>query len=480
MRGRRDVAERGQGRRLAAEPRGPLLVEELRAGRDRRLPPEADELLSPPCPEHRPGEPPAPDVAAVRTQHPLEAEVEGGGPPVDLRPRDVPLLDPQDPHRLGPVGRDAVRGPPLQETLPDRGPPVGGRMDLVAQLPRERDPEHPDRDAAEGRFQGPHEGERPDPFAVAAVHRGDEDLAAPRPRERHPRPLVGHVHDGHVEAGPHRLRVELHVPEHVAVLAGGGGHVVAALVEPGGGPVVEDVPVLAQHEAVAAPPDPERPPPVDVHPLQELRDVVARELDLAEGGDVHDPDRLPDVAGFAPGGLDRGLAFAGIGMGAEPEPDRAHGPLDAAGRGDVPVVHRGLADRGEARSGLLAGEETEGDRRVGGAVGGVPGLGNGRAARAGEEGEAVHVARPALVGAHAEGGVALEVLDRRVALARRERDVGRGHVVLEVDERLGVLRSRNRPERLPRRGRGLLRGARGSRGSGGTRGVRGSRRIGGE
>ena len=45
-----------------------------------------------------------------------------------------------------------------------------------------------------------------------------------------------------------------------------------------------------------------------------------------------------------------------------------------------------------------------------------------------------HVAGLALIGRHAERGVALEMLDRAIALAPGEIDVGGGHVVLEVDE----------------------------------------------
>jgi hypothetical protein len=48
--------------------------------------------------------------------------------------------------------------------------------------------------------------------------------------------------------------------------------------------------------------------------------------------------------------------------------------------------------------------------------------------------QADDVAGAALVGRHAERGVALEVLDRAEAFARRQRDVRRSDVVLKVDE----------------------------------------------
>ena len=52
----------------------------------------------------------------------------------------------------------------------------------------------------------------------------------------------------------------------------------------------------------------------------------------------------------------------------------------------------------------------------------------------------------ALIGRHAERGVALEMLDRAEAFGCGERDVLVGHVVLEIDERLGLARA-DVPER---------------------------------
>ena len=100
----------------------------------------------------------------------------------------------------------------------------------------------------------------------------------------------------------------------------------------------------------------------------------------------------------------------------------------------------------------------EGHRRIGQAERRQPDLRDRLAERLGGDGERVHVRRLALVGRHAGRGVALDVLDRAHALARREPDVARGDVVLEIDERLGELASlhrrddaeRRRPTRRPR------------------------------
>ncbi len=66
----------------------------------------------------------------------------------------------------------------------------------------------------------------------------------------------------------------------------------------------------------------------------------------------------------------------------------------------------------------------------------MPVSANVAAGDSGENGEAGDVRRLALVGGHAERGVALHVLDGRVALSVSERDVAGGDVVLEVDEGL--------------------------------------------
>ena len=83
-----------------------------------------------------------------------------------------------------------------------------------------------------------------------------------------------------------------------------------------------------------------------------------------------------------------------------------------------------------------------GDGRVGHAEGGGADGRDRDAALAGHDRQRIDVAGLALVGAHAGGGVALDVLDRLEALAHGEAEVLGGDVVLEVDERLGA---RGRP-----------------------------------
>ena len=65
-----------------------------------------------------------------------------------------------------------------------------------------------------------------------------------------------------------------------------------------------------------------------------------------------------------------------------------------------------------------------------------PTSGTGLPELAGDDAERVQVRGLALVGRHAGRRVALDVLDRAEAFARREREVVRRHVVLEIDEGL--------------------------------------------
>ena len=171
------------------------------------------------------------------------------------------------------------------------------------------------------------------------------------------------------------------------------------------------------------------------------------DIDLAEGGSIEDADGFPHRKAFAHHRRMLVLARLGVPPGTVP---LSHW-LEHRAVVLVPFVHRGLPHRVHQRAAIAPCECAEGDRRVGRPVGGGADLGHGLAERVGEDGEAVDVRRLALVGAHADGGVALDVLDRAEALARREPDVRRRHVVLMVDHVLGLtvaerLQPRHQPQ----------------------------------
>ena len=204
--------------------------------------------------------------------------------------------------------------------------------------------------------------------------------------------------------------------------------------------VVADEAVLAEQQAVAAAADPELGPGVGVHPLHEGDGVGADDLDLAEGRGVEDAERGAGGAALAGDGGVHVLARLREVPGAAPERDR----LEDGAVGLGPGVDRGLAGDLEGRVLVVAGEGAEGRRRVGRAEGGEADLRRLLAERVGGDHQAVDVRHLALVGRHAVGGVALDVLDRAHALADREADVLGGDVVLEVDEGLGGRRVRGR------------------------------------
>ena len=101
------------------------------------------------------------------------------------------------------------------------------------------------------------------------------------------------------------------------------------------------------------------------------------------------------------------------------------------------------------------GDRAEREGRIGRAEGGDADLGDGFARRFREDAEPVDVRCLALVGRHAEGRVALGMLDRLIALALGQLEIGRRHIVLEIDEMLValiVLAGRGRePDGLERR-----------------------------
>ncbi len=116
-----------------------------------------------------------------------------------------------------------------------------------------------------------------------------------------------------------------------------------------------------------------------------------------------------------------------------------------------PVMHRRAARRVEEIALGMVDDGAERHRRIGRAERGEPDLRDRLAERIGGNGKAVHVGRLALVGRHAVGGVALDMLDGAHALAHGQADVLGGHIVLEVDEGLDAIVRSPRPLAAPSR-----------------------------
>ena len=196
--------------------------------------------------------------------------------------------------------------------------------------------------------------------------------------------------------------------------------------------VVHEKTRFAQHEAIAAAADLELLKRIGVHALEEHRRVGAHDLDLAEGRSIEQADAFPGRAAFARDRLVHRFAAAGKIPGPLPQ---AH-VLEPGAVFGRPIVNGRAADGIEQVAARRAGEGAESDGRIGRPEGRQSDFRNGLGQRRRGDRERVHVRELALVGRHARGGVAFDVLDRAHALLHREAHVLGADVVLEIDERL--------------------------------------------
>ena len=247
--------------------------------------------------------------------------------------------------------------------------------------------------------------------------------------------MVGDGAEPHAQLGPLGLVPALEPVHHPRGAPRGGGHVELGVVDAGGDAVVHHHAVLVEHQAVAALARRELRPGIAIDAVEEFARIGAVDLDLAQRRGVHHRHALARGPAFA---CHRGVQVFAASRevpGAKPLADVL--PLRAGGL--VRGVQRRLAARVEQGIDGDAGQRAEAHRRVGRPVGGGAHLGRVHTERARGEKHAVDVGQLALVGAEAQRRVALDMLDRVVVLAHRQRDVGRSDVVLEIDEGLGAM-----------------------------------------
>ena len=199
---------------------------------------------------------------------------------------------------------------------------AGGHADLIGELAREGDAEEAALHAAgQGDAAGRHVGER----GVGDVARVDEALqqrAGVRPRDGELGPLLGDRDGLHVEVRPQPLQGVLDVLHHLAGIGRGGGHQIMVVAEARCRAVVEDEPVLAQHQAVACPADGQRRERVGVEPVEQPCGVRALDVDLAQRRDVADADRAAHRLHLAGAAL-QPVCLAGPGEPLRAQPDAA-------------------------------------------------------------------------------------------------------------------------------------------------------------
>ena len=224
---------------------------------------------------------------------------------------------------------------------------------------------------------------------------------------------------------------KLHVLEHARGIGRGRGHKIAVGGKTRHRTVIENESVLPEHHPIARPPHVQGRERVDVKPIEEGAGIRSLHVDLAERGDVAKSDARAHRADLARHGL-LPITFAGLREVLRAKPCAGLDEDRSARRG--PHMRRRKSCRTIMLAAMVAGERADRDRREWGPKGRRAGLRDGPARELGHHRERVDVRGLALVGRHPERGVALEVLDRAEALARGERDVVDGDIVLEIDE----------------------------------------------
>ena len=191
------------------------------------------------------------------------------------------------------------------------------------------------------------------------------------------------------------------------------------------------------HQAVSAASGSQGRKGAGVDAIEKRRGILSLDIDLAQCRGVENADA---------GARGQSLTLDGL-LDRFPFPEIAIGPLPLADILEVgavagmPGMHRRPADGiVELASGVDSGKGADGDRRIEWAECRVPDSGNAAADMVGKDGKAVDIRRLALVGSHAGGRVALEVLHRDIVFPGGERHVGGGDVVLQVVEGLAVPR----------------------------------------
>ena len=308
----------------------------------------------------------------------------------------------------------------------------GAAIDLVGELAGEGEAADHDGRAVDLAAHDAHEGQR-GIVDRRAGDRGFQDPARVRAGNRRAGPLIGDRGEMHLQVGPYHVEQIFQMLHDLAGIGRGGGHQEIVFAEPPGRAVVECEAVLAQHQAVARLADGERGKHVGVDAVEECGGVRSLHGDLAERRHVDDADGPAHSGGFADIGLFDRLPGRAVDLRAVPQADGEH----AGAVLDMPVMHRRQA-LGLEVAVAFGSQRAERHRREGWPEAGRPGLRDRNAALRRHDGKAGNVRRLALVGRHAERGVALEVLHRDEAFAVGKPHVVGRDVVLEVDEGLAV------------------------------------------
>ena len=393
----------------------------------------ADELLAVKPKEVRSHVRSPTDEVLLLRHDPVHAQVLRCDGPVGLLADDrVTLLSSEHVQCLCAIRGDAVRRAGRHDCLPEPQAVPGGHIQLVRQLAGERDAKRAPGRTGDDRIAPGHEreGSRAD---VKTGGEGRDDIARAWTDDRHRRPLLRHRGGPDPKLRPLCLEPLLEVIEDRGGVAGGRGHVESVRAEAARDPVIEDHPIQPAHEPITARPDLEGRERVRVDAIEQEARVGSLEVDLAEGGRIHDGDGGSRGDALAPDGRFHVLAVTREVARPAPLADI----LEDGAAGRVPGLDRGGADGVAEGASVTAGHERETDRHVRWAerrhthrthVLPEHRRGDGRCDDAGGL---------ALVRRGSDRRVALEVLDGGQAGVEGASQVGGGGVALEVDVVVG-------------------------------------------
>ena len=207
------------------------------------------------------------------------------------------------------------------------------------------------------------------------------------------------------------------------------------LAHPGRGAVIKHHAIFAQHQAIAALAHGQSAEGVGIDLIQESARIGALNVDLAQRGHIANTDRAPGcqnlaVHAFAP----RRLARFRHPLRAQPVADL---DKDRALFGG-PFVAGCQAEGFEFLAPRAACQCAHGNRRIGRAVDGGAGGGNGLAGEFGHHGNAQHIAGLALIGRHAQRGIAFQVFNGGEVFLVGQLHILDRHIVLLVDPRAAL------------------------------------------
>ena len=187
----------------------------------------------------------------------------------------------------------------------------------------------------------------------------------------------------------------------------------------GGHPVIEDHAVLAQHQAIAAAALRQSLPAVGIDAVEKFSRVRALDINLAQGRGIHQAQGGPRGQNLAVNCRRHGFAnpiSAKVGIIIRSQP-LAH-RLERRAIGLMPGMHRRAAHWVQQPTDPPPGQGAKGNRGERWPESGVANLRNINGQGLGDDTQGVDIRGPALVRAHASGGIALHMLDGAIAFPR--------------------------------------------------------------